>query len=95
VCRAHVLIYLAYILCRATYVASASTFLTALCTPLTFQSWLLLSQWNLENSDEDWSPPDDLNDFIKKAKADEKPLVYIGVRLSLLFFFLSFPIPPS
>lgn len=34
--------------------------------------------WYLENSDSDWTPPDDLERFIQKAKEDERPLVYIG-----------------
>ena len=33
--------------------------------------------WNLEDSDTDWSPPKDLEDFIEKAKSDGKALVYI------------------
>ncbi|KAL1413559.1 hypothetical protein Q8F55_001333 [Vanrija albida] len=34
--------------------------------------------WNLENSDMDWTPPDSLVAFMDKAKADGKPIVYIG-----------------
>ncbi|CAK9780636.1 hypothetical protein CC85DRAFT_329264 [Cutaneotrichosporon oleaginosum] len=34
--------------------------------------------WNLENSDMDWSPPPSLDAFMAQAKADGKPLVYIG-----------------
>jgi sterol 3beta-glucosyltransferase len=34
--------------------------------------------WTLANSDTDWSPPEDLDEFIRKAERDEKPLVYIG-----------------
>jgi len=34
--------------------------------------------WNLANSDNDWSPPDDLDDFMQKAERDGKPLVYIA-----------------
>ena len=33
--------------------------------------------WNLENSDSEWTPPKELDDFMAKAKADKKPLVYI------------------
>ncbi|WRT68465.1 uncharacterized protein IL334_005441 [Kwoniella shivajii] len=33
--------------------------------------------WNLEDSDTDWSPPADLEDFMAKAKEDGKALVYI------------------
>lgn len=34
--------------------------------------------WVLENSDSEWSPPEALTAFMDKAKADGKPLVYIG-----------------
>jgi len=34
--------------------------------------------WTLANSDSDWSPPEDLEEFMKKAEKDDKPLVYIG-----------------
>jgi sterol 3beta-glucosyltransferase len=34
--------------------------------------------WTLANSDSDWSPPDDLEEFMNKADEDGKPLVYIG-----------------
>ncbi|BEI98763.1 hypothetical protein CcaverHIS631_0310620 [Cutaneotrichosporon cavernicola] len=34
--------------------------------------------WNLENSDMDWSPPASLDAFMAQARADGKPLVYIG-----------------
>lgn len=34
--------------------------------------------WNLENSDMEWTPPDSLVEFMDKAKADGKPIVYIG-----------------
>lgn len=34
--------------------------------------------WNLENSDMDWSPPPSLEAFMAQAKADGRPLVYIG-----------------
>jgi sterol 3beta-glucosyltransferase len=33
--------------------------------------------WNLENSDLEWSPPKELEEFMAKAKADGKALVYI------------------
>lgn len=33
--------------------------------------------WTLENSDTDWTPPDALAAFIKKARDDGRPLVYI------------------
>ncbi|OCF37991.1 hypothetical protein I316_00215 [Kwoniella heveanensis BCC8398] len=34
--------------------------------------------WTLEDSDTDWSPSPELDDFMQRAKADGKPLVYIG-----------------
>ncbi|KAJ9093731.1 hypothetical protein QFC21_006327 [Naganishia friedmannii] len=34
--------------------------------------------WTLANSDSDWSPPDDLEEFMNKADEDGKALVYIG-----------------
>jgi sterol 3beta-glucosyltransferase len=33
--------------------------------------------WDLEDSDTDWSPPDGLDQFMKKAREDGKALVYI------------------
>ena len=33
--------------------------------------------WNLEDSDTDWSPPKGLDEFMKRARDDKKPLVYI------------------
>jgi sterol 3beta-glucosyltransferase len=34
--------------------------------------------WNLENSDMDWEAPQSLLDWMDKARADGKPIVYIG-----------------
>lgn len=34
--------------------------------------------WNLENSDMEWTAPDSLLEFMAKAKADNKAIVYIG-----------------
>ena len=34
--------------------------------------------WNLEDSDADWSPPEELETFMAKAKEDKRKLVYIG-----------------
>lgn len=34
--------------------------------------------WNLENSDSEWIPPKDLEEWMAKAKEDGKPIVYIG-----------------
>jgi len=33
--------------------------------------------WNLENSDMEWTPPTDLEEWMAKAKEDGKPIVYI------------------
>ncbi|WVF72866.1 hypothetical protein IAT40_007684 [Kwoniella sp. CBS 6097] len=35
--------------------------------------------WTLEDSDTDWSPSPELDNFMQQAKADGKPLVYIAV----------------
>jgi sterol 3beta-glucosyltransferase len=34
--------------------------------------------WFLDDADLDWKPSQELNDFINKARVDDKPLVYIG-----------------
>ncbi|WWC63363.1 uncharacterized protein I303_105963 [Kwoniella dejecticola CBS 10117] len=39
---------------------------------------IITGYWNLEDSDTDWSPPPELDEFVAKAKEDGKPLVYIG-----------------
>ncbi|KAG8993485.1 hypothetical protein FRB94_010728 [Tulasnella sp. JGI-2019a] len=39
---------------------------------------MITGYWFLDNSDSDWSPPDSLIAFIDKARADQKPLVYVG-----------------
>lgn len=36
--------------------------------------------WTLENSDNEWSPPKELEEFMRKAKEDGKALVYIVSR---------------
>jgi len=41
--------------------------------------------WFLDNPEHNWTPPQNLLDFIAKARADGKPLVYIG--------FGSIPVP--
>lgn len=46
--------------------------------------------WNLANSDNDWSPPDDLEEFMQKAERDGKPLVYI-VSVATLAFLATVP----
>ncbi|WVQ77692.1 hypothetical protein IAR50_007382 [Cryptococcus sp. DSM 104548] len=39
---------------------------------------MITGYWTLEDSDTDWSPPPELEEFITRAKTDGKPLVYIG-----------------
>ena len=34
--------------------------------------------WTLEDSDTDWSPPKSLGDWMAQARADRKPIVYVG-----------------
>lgn len=46
--------------------------------PLDFSDWIKVTgYWFLDEGD-DWSPPADLAAFIKKARDDDLPLVYIG-----------------
>ncbi|KAK8854734.1 hypothetical protein IAR55_003473 [Kwoniella newhampshirensis] len=40
---------------------------------------MITGYWNLEDSDSEWSPPAELEVFMAKAKADQRPLVYIAV----------------
>lgn len=42
---------------------------------------MITGYWFLENSDAEWSAPDSLVAFIEQAREDNKPIVYIGVRL--------------
>lgn len=58
--------------------------------------------WNLEDSDTDWKPPKGLDEFMKKARDDKKPLVYIVgpddsafARISMLMQCLGFWIDRS
>lgn len=46
--------------------------------PLDWREIAITGYWNLKNSDADWSPPKDLEEFMDKADADGKALVYIG-----------------
>nr|XP_019044752.1 hypothetical protein I302_06665 [Kwoniella bestiolae CBS 10118]OCF23682.1 hypothetical protein I302_06665 [Kwoniella bestiolae CBS 10118] len=39
---------------------------------------VITGYWNLEDSDTDWSPSPELEEFVAKAKQDGKALVYIG-----------------
>ena len=46
--------------------------------PLDFSDWInVTGYWFLDEASE-WTPPEDLVNFIAKARADEKKLVYIG-----------------
>lgn len=55
-------------------------FSSAICPkPLDWHDDIAITgYWYLENSDSDWSPPEDLERFLEKAKRDERPIVYIG-----------------
>ncbi|QRV84192.1 glycosyltransferase family 1 protein [Ceratobasidium sp. AG-Ba] len=47
--------------------------------PLDWKDPIVISgYWFLDDADLDWKPSQELNDFINKARADNKPLVYIG-----------------
>ncbi|KAG9121241.1 hypothetical protein FRC07_002884 [Ceratobasidium sp. 392] len=47
--------------------------------PLDWKDPITISgYWFLDDADLDWKPSQELNDFINKARADNKPLVYIG-----------------
>ncbi|KAG8682426.1 hypothetical protein FRC08_014968 [Ceratobasidium sp. 394] len=47
--------------------------------PLDWKDPITISgYWFLDDADLDWEPSRGLNDFINKARADNKPLVYIG-----------------
>ncbi|KAG9093377.1 hypothetical protein FRC06_011542 [Ceratobasidium sp. 370] len=47
--------------------------------PLDWKDPITISgYWFLDDADLDWKPSQELNDFISKARADNKPLVYIG-----------------
>ncbi|QRW12822.1 glycosyltransferase family 1 protein [Ceratobasidium sp. AG-Ba] len=48
--------------------------------PLDWKDPIVISgYWFLDDADLDWKPSQELNDFINKARADNKPLVYIAV----------------
>ncbi|KAG9088898.1 hypothetical protein FS749_001773 [Ceratobasidium sp. UAMH 11750] len=47
--------------------------------PLDWKDPITISgYWFLDDADLDWEPSQGLNDFMNKARADNKPLVYIG-----------------
>jgi len=47
--------------------------------PLDFSDWIRVTgYWFLDEGGNDWQPPQELQDFITKAKADGKKIVYVG-----------------
>ena len=47
--------------------------------PLDFSDWIRVTgYWFLDEGNEDWTPPQELVDFIDKARADDAKIVYIG-----------------
>ena len=46
--------------------------------PLDFSDWIRVTGYWFLDETSDWSPPDALIDFIARARADEKKVVYIG-----------------
>lgn len=46
--------------------------------PLDFSDWVRVTGYWFLDEGEKWTPPDELTNFIKKARADKAKLVYIG-----------------
>ncbi|KAI1266954.1 glycosyltransferase family 1 protein [Xylariaceae sp. FL1019] len=46
--------------------------------PIDFSDWIRVTGYWFLDEGHDWTPPDDLRDFINKARADKKKLVYVG-----------------
>ena len=47
--------------------------------PLDYSDWIRVTgYWFLDESTSNWEPPTELLDFIKKARDDGKPIVYVG-----------------
>jgi len=46
--------------------------------PLDFSDWIRVTGYWFLNEGGDWEPPQELQDFIAKARADGKKLVYVG-----------------
>ncbi|KAF4466024.1 sterol 3beta-glucosyltransferase [Fusarium albosuccineum] len=47
--------------------------------PLDFSDWIRVTgYWFLDEGGEEWTPPQELQDFIDKARSDGKKLVYVG-----------------
>ncbi|RMD39290.1 hypothetical protein DV735_g5844, partial [Chaetothyriales sp. CBS 134920] len=52
---------------------------TVVVPPLDYSDWVRVTgYWFLDEGRGDWKPPKELTDFIEKARADKKKLVYIG-----------------
>jgi sterol 3beta-glucosyltransferase len=46
--------------------------------PLDYSDWIRVTGYWFLNEGENWTPPKELTDFIEKARADNKKIVYIG-----------------
>ncbi|CAI7647446.1 unnamed protein product [Penicillium bialowiezense] len=46
--------------------------------PLDYPDWIRITGYWFLNEGSDWSPPAELSEFIARARADDKKLVYIG-----------------
>ncbi|KAJ3579669.1 hypothetical protein NPX13_g894 [Xylaria arbuscula] len=46
--------------------------------PLDYSDWIRVTGYWFLNEGLDWTPPDDLREFIEKARSDGKKLVYVG-----------------
>jgi len=46
--------------------------------PLDYSDWIRVTGYWFLDEGTDWTPPEELTDFIAKARADDKKLVYIG-----------------
>ncbi|KAI1148161.1 glycosyltransferase family 1 protein [Nemania diffusa] len=46
--------------------------------PLDYSDWIRVTGYWFLDEGQDWTPPDDLRDFINKARQDGKKLVYVG-----------------
>ncbi|KAI2634459.1 glycosyltransferase family 1 protein [Xylaria nigripes] len=46
--------------------------------PLDYSDWIRVTGYWFLDEGQDWTPPDDLRDFINRARKDNKKLVYVG-----------------